>query len=278
MSNFKISSFLTLQGFSLIEMSLVLAIMGTVAGLSMPLLLEQKSLQKQQRSAQNIEMVLTALGTYAANRHSLPCPASKTSQGEPIACTKESTTAAVGYVPYKALGLQEKSNQDGFGHPLRYALDPTLSEQEHFIENTDPKLFITNENGRNVISTNTQNDRLAVVIISEGVAYQQPTSTFEMTNTNSTLTFVDAPFSSQKSNPFRHRVNWSTRNNLLTYYGKSAPIKPMAQETPVLNERTESPVINRETVAIATPILSAREQRAAEGRERYARTGEDAGF
>ncbi|HBN21917.1 MAG TPA: hypothetical protein DD412_01605 [Holosporales bacterium] len=76
------------QAFSLIEMSLVLAIMGTIAGLSLPMLLEYKSTQKRQHSTKNIDLVLSATGTFAATHQVLPCPASKTSQGEPVACTQ----------------------------------------------------------------------------------------------------------------------------------------------------------------------------------------------
>ena len=234
MLNFKKHQFTRQQGFSLIEMSLVLAIMGTVAGLSIPLLIEQKSTQKRQKTTRNIDLVLTALGTYAAGHQNLPCPASKASKGEPITCDKESLEAAVGYVPYKALGLQKQSTKDGFGHGLRYALDPSLSEKEHFIKNMGPRLFVTNEKGGNVISTRSlANDRLAVVVLSEGTAYQNPQSDFELRNIDTTLSFVDAPFSNQKSAPFRQRVKWSTRNNLLTYYGNSSPVKIQepAQET-----------------------------------------------
>lgn len=217
------------EAFSLIEMSLVLAIMGTVAGLSMPMLLEQRALQKQQKSRQNIDIALTALGTYAASNSSLPCPASSSSQGEPTICNKDSTTAAVGFIPYKVLGLQESSSKDGFGHPLRYALDPSLSSKELFRGNQDPRIFIKNEKGQSLISKDLKNDRLAVVIIGEDQAYQDATSSFEMANLDQSFTFVDALFSTQKSNPFRQRVKWSTRNNLLTHYGKSAPITPPAE-------------------------------------------------
>ncbi|MDP4840177.1 MAG: hypothetical protein NWR43_01140 [Alphaproteobacteria bacterium] len=60
--------------------------------------------------------------------------------------------------------------------------------------------------------------------MSEGEAFRTPQSSFERRNTDESLTFVEAPYSVNKENPFRHIVRWSTRNNLLTYYGKSAPL------------------------------------------------------
>lgn len=107
-------------------MSLVLAIMGTIAGLSLPMLLEYKGTQNRQQTTNNIDLVLSATGTFATTHQVLPCPASKTSRGEPVACTPNSLNLATGYVPYKALGLRESASKDGFGNPLRYAINPTF--------------------------------------------------------------------------------------------------------------------------------------------------------
>lgn len=214
-----------IQAFSLIEMSLVLAIMGTIAGLSLPMLLEYKGTQKRQHSTKNIDLVLSATGTFAATHQVLPCPASKTSKGEPVLCTSNNMSLANGYVPYKALGLREAASKDGFGNPLRYSINPNLSVHSTFYDNeSQAPLKISDKEGKNVLNLENNKDKLAILVLSEGDAFQSPQSSFERENTGESLSFIDAPYSSNKENPFRHIVRWSTRNNLLTYYGKSSPL------------------------------------------------------
>lgn len=213
-------------------MSLVLAIMGTIAGLSLPMLLEYKSTQNRQQTTNNIDLVLSATGTFAATHQVLPCPASKTSRGEPVACTPNSLNLAAGYVPYKALGLRESASKDGFGNPLRYAINPHLSLHRTFYDNTNMSpLRVNDQEGKSVLNLENNKDKLAVAVLSEGEAFRTPQGSFERENVEEGLTFVDAPYSSHKENPFRHIARWSTRNNLLTYYGKSSPLS-QARNTP----------------------------------------------
>lgn len=225
-----------IKAFSLIEMSLVLAIMGTLAGLSLPLLLEYKSTQKRQHSKENIDLVLSALGTYGAIHHRLPCPASKTSRGKAAITCTSSPLLAIGSIPYKTLGLSEAASKDGFGHPLRYAIDSQLSLHTDFYNNDSmATLVVTDHQRQNVLDLSNKKDRVALIVLSEGEAFQSAKGVFELENTAPTLTFIDAPYSSNKEAPFRHIIRWSTRNNLLTYYGKSSPL---SQESP---QRQKSP-------------------------------------
>ncbi len=214
------------KAFSLIEMSLVLAIMGTIAGLSLPMLLEYKGTQKRQSSIRNIDLVLSATGTFAATNHIIPCPASKTSKGESVVCTATSSLFATGYVPYKALGLRKAASKDGFGNPLRYAIDPQLSVYASFYSNTEKAaLQVTDQNRKSVFNPqDNHQDKVALVVLSEGKAFGSAKGAFELENTAESLSFVDAAYSTNKEAPFRHIVRWSTRNNLLTYYGKSSPL------------------------------------------------------
>lgn len=235
-------------------MSLVLAIMGTIAGFSLPLLLEQKSTQKRQRSLQNIDLVLSALGTYAASHQSLPCPASLTSKGLPQQCTATDIIHAHGIVPYKVLGISEASAKDGFGKPLRYALDPHLSQRAHFAKEHSSKLKIDTPDGESVCSD--AKSPPAVILIAEGEAYQNPQSSFELKNTAPDLSFVDAPYNVTLDTPFRHVVRWSSRDFLLTYYGKSSP--PLKEvQTSKTNEENDPPSGARASVNMRTDNMSA---------------------
>lgn len=214
-----------LPAFSLLEMSLVLAIMGTVAGISMPMILEQRTHQKEHQTLQQTDMILTALGTYAVLHKSLPCPALDPTSGEPGPCTKDSPAQAVGYVPFKTLGISERASKDGFGHPLRYAVQPALTHRAYFFQSASgatPGLSVVDDQNKSVFNPAQTSDCLAVVILAEGAAFQQAKGEWETRNIGATLSYIDAPFSTNEKKPFRHLVKWVTRNNLITFYGKGS--------------------------------------------------------
>jgi len=146
-----------------------------------------------------------------------------------------SIALAKGHVPYRALGLSEAASKDGFGNPLHYAINPQLSSHRTFYDNGETMpLKINDKDRKSVLDLRNNKDTLAVMVLSEGEAFRAPQSSFERENVEEGLSFVDAPYSSNKENPFRHIVRWSTRNNLLTYYGKSSPLS-QTQNAPESN-------------------------------------------
>ena len=202
-----------LPAFSLLEMAIVLAIIGVVVGISLPVLIGHKSIDKRRTTTQHLESVLEALKVFGAHHHRLPCPATKDSQGKSL---QSCDAHAIGYVPYKALGISASLTQDGYGHPIHYALDPlytlpspgTSPEEEGAIK-------VLDEKNTSVLDT-TQNkcDRIVVVLVAEGEAYGTPSSTAENGNLASDLTFYDYPYA---LGSFRHNVRWTTRNVVLPH-------------------------------------------------------------
>ena len=214
-----------LKAFSLIEMSLVLAIMGVVAGMSLPMLIENRVTQKRAKATENSNIIITALGAYAAANHELPCPATKESGGVAGACSAANVSSCYGYVPYKSLGISKSSATDGFGHLIRYAVEPIYTDNKRFDSTDDThNISVLDIKSETVTQSSTKGDHIAIVLVSENEAYGSTNSSHEATNIQNNLQFYAIPYSSIKENPFRHYVPWVTKNNLLTYYGKSSPI------------------------------------------------------
>ena len=114
------------QGFSLLELSIVLLIVGLLlGGLIMPL----SSRMDQQRidtTRQQLEEIREALTGYALANDALPCPATPASSGQSSA-TASGCTRQHGFVPAATLGLPgsriaDQLLLDAWGNPLRYSV------------------------------------------------------------------------------------------------------------------------------------------------------------
>ncbi|MCL4791204.1 MAG: prepilin-type N-terminal cleavage/methylation domain-containing protein [Gammaproteobacteria bacterium] len=114
------------QGFSLLELSIVLLIVGLLlGGLIMPLgsRMDQQRIESTNRQ---LEQVREALIGYALANDALPCPATPASSGLASA-TATGCTRQHGFVPAATLGLPGSRNADqllldAWGNPLRYSV------------------------------------------------------------------------------------------------------------------------------------------------------------
>lgn len=145
------------EGFSLIQMSVILAIAGIAVGAAIPGEKagsnNEKYLASMNRLGNNIQR---AFNTYRAKYGRLPCPAdgtlsvdnssagqeasvTGTCQGGVIQANLTSGNMVGGIVPYAALGLQERQVRDQWGHWITYVVDKrsTNSDQCLTLENGD---------------------------------------------------------------------------------------------------------------------------------------------
>lgn len=205
------------QGFSLLELALVLAILGVVGGLSVPLLQTQIHRNKTIRTEEHQEIVMTALGHYVARTGQLPCPAADSNGVALKTCVGE---RAIGYIPYKTLGVAEATAVDGYRHPMVYAIEPHLAQKKYCEARNGNILQVVDHQKMPVIDSQGQ-DFVASVILSVGEAYQNPGSVDEHLNVGATMQFVDRPYSNNKENVFRHKLKWASHQNLIAVYGKS---------------------------------------------------------
>lgn len=115
------------QGFSLVEIAVVLVILGVLLGSLISPLSTQRDLSKIRQAEQQLAEVRRALTGFAVLNGRLPCPATTTSNGQALPVT---STAACnqehGFLPARTLGLNGSYNNnlllDPWHNPLRYSL------------------------------------------------------------------------------------------------------------------------------------------------------------
>jgi prepilin-type N-terminal cleavage/methylation domain-containing protein len=118
-------------GFTLIEMSIVLLIMGLILGGLLAALGQSTESTRRTDAKAQMKLIEEALYGYAQTYGRLPCPSTHLTQGSeglniplvpPNICTADH-----GFVPSATLGLQGAVNQDGlltdpWGNPYRYSV------------------------------------------------------------------------------------------------------------------------------------------------------------
>ncbi len=237
------------DGFSLVELAIVLTILGLIAGFSVPLLTETVNSKKWQRGDRQMEEVITALASYVVRHHHLPCPADPSVQGSERGIALETCDRGPvkgGLVPYKTLGLPESITQDGFKRPFSYYVDPALTAKEFgslqaFCKDSKEHLTILGDRDQ-VLSRNSKNP-VAFALVGHGETGEgaftneggrRPFSSLsasERTNSEDSALIYDLPYSKNTEHPFRQQIKWVTRDHLLSYYAK-CPC-PVDQESPI---------------------------------------------
>ncbi len=118
------------QGFSLIEMAVVLVIIGILIGGMLTVMGEQTKQQRIQLTQQRLEEIKSALLGFAVFKRRLPCPAKDTLG---IEAGKSDTHGQIcdtydnadGYLPWATLGVEKN---DAWGRPFRYRVDGWFSD------------------------------------------------------------------------------------------------------------------------------------------------------
>lgn len=115
-----------MQGFSLLEMAIVLIILGFVLGALLAPLQAQRQQLAQSQTENTLELARRALIGYAQSKGRLPCPATATSNGAELPLGGASCTQQSGFLPAATLGIQPV-NANGFAvdywnNPIRYTV------------------------------------------------------------------------------------------------------------------------------------------------------------
>jgi prepilin-type N-terminal cleavage/methylation domain-containing protein len=203
------------QGFTLVEMAVVLVIMGIILGGLLLPLSTQHDMQNYSAAAQQLEEAKEALIGFAITNGRLPCPDIAGTGVEQVACLTSPASTNGGNLPWVTLGLQKS---DPWGQPLQYRVNGAFSTT--FTLGT--LATVTGAGVLNVWTDSTKTTSLAsgvpAVIYSSGKngATQPPVSADELENTNVAGATFDNNFVSRDFSPtFDDVVVWVSPSVLI---------------------------------------------------------------
>lgn len=220
-SRFRVTN--TSRGFTLLEVSIVLLIMGLL--LSSVLKPFGAQMIERQRSATDKQLVeiRDALLGFAAANFRLPCPVGVTG-------SSEDCTLSHGYVPAGILGIDGSRNENGllldsWGRPIRYSVTSSDSDGDGKADYTTvqgmqaagmqlltPDFEICNSSSS---CARMLANQVPVVIVSDG-ARAANSSADEFENTDGDNRFVSRDLDQVGNDQFDDIVVWLSENILYT--------------------------------------------------------------
>lgn len=126
------------SGFTLIEMSIVVLILGLITGAFFTFLKQKREQDAYKITVERQQKIATALSEYAQLRYRLPCPGRPNPPGgsevlgdpRPPANSCTGISSRMGIVPFRALGLSIDDALDGYGNPFTYVVDAKATVPE----------------------------------------------------------------------------------------------------------------------------------------------------
>jgi prepilin-type N-terminal cleavage/methylation domain-containing protein len=146
-----------LTGFSLIEISIALIIIGIISSISITQINMFNKISSAQKTQSHIDFVVKSIAAYCiSNEGSLPYPSDFSTN---IGFQNNHMKDSFGIVPFKSLGIMEKFAKDGKGKWLLYKMNPFFLKRlsSNFYKNLDIKEF----------SSDIKDDKVAFIIKSQ---------------------------------------------------------------------------------------------------------------
>lgn len=221
------------RGFTLLELSLVLVVLGILANMFIQPAGSQVEMAKRQRTDRSLDQVEQALIGFAMTHARLPCPADW--QGPAIEKEECGVGRNYGRLPAITLGLPGARDAqgallDGWNQPIHYAVSAADHPTRGLVGWSD---FTTSDELREVgmselaselaicataVSTDCPVDQLLanqvpVIFFSKGKPLDD--SLIEQENTDGDDVYVSHPYSQTDANHFDDRVRWIPENILL---------------------------------------------------------------
>lgn len=170
----KIVNLLKNNGFSLIELSVILIIIGALSSSAITIGGSSLEVAKKRQTEDKIIFILKALGSYLEINKSLPCPARSVGVYDENlgigledclsnmgSLTNDGGNVVSGMVPFKTLQISQNIAYDGWGRAYSYIIDKNFTDKSNFLNNIG-SITIASEN--DVIRTNNA----VIVVISYG--------------------------------------------------------------------------------------------------------------
>lgn len=161
------------EGFTLVEMSIVLAIVALILGTGLTLLSAQQDQRRIEDTKARLSDAQEALIGYAISHKNLPCPADPTIPGGTAnagiarpptgaGCTADAAGTIQGDFPWATLGLPET---DAWGHRFTYRVSAIFARSTPlFTLSYDGDIDIGTSAGSNDLANN-----MPAVIVSHGI-------------------------------------------------------------------------------------------------------------
>lgn len=222
------------EGFSLLELSIVLIIIGILGGLSLPLLTAQIQRAALIKTRSHQEYVLGAIAAHVEKNKRFPCPAAPQGIGNEYGVSQLHCRGqrAKGIVPFKTLGISEVYSQDGFKRLMTYIVEPEFAKVDTTLQNeSGGYITLLREDGSNVLAppliTDHNPNSVALLLISHGGSgigsfigkgqtgkiQGDNVSPHKRENLDDNFTFIE---SSQSDDILR----WESRDQFLKHYVK----------------------------------------------------------
>lgn len=214
--------FLDPSGMTLVEIAIVLAILGILGGLSLPLLTKQLAMKRVIKTQENQEKVLNSLAIFVLHHGRLPCPAKPSKEGEALRRC-DSREQSIGLVPYETLGLSKVEASDGAKRTLTYMVEPALTRTAQlrgdfsYCDAEGSFLRLLNEDGAHVVK-NTR-DPIAVVIL-DSSWFETLKRTGAVLINDHQMNLTLSKLSPSSNNASSTHIAWATRHRLVGWYGK----------------------------------------------------------
>ena len=225
----RVSGFESCRGFTLLEISIVLLIMGVLLGSVLKPIGAGIVDRQRKETLQQLIDIRDALLGYASVHHRLPCPISIGNNGAgSTQLPADQCSLAHGFVPAVTLGISGRYNDDGlltdsWGSPIQYHI--TLSDADNDgladfttaqemrdvgMQNLSPEYEVCDSSTCSQLRAN----RVPVVLVSTG--RNQTGSADEAENQNSDNRFVSRDIDAVGADQFDDLVIWLSGNILLT--------------------------------------------------------------
>ncbi len=246
------------HGFTLIEMSLVLVIVGMVITTIFPTLKLVREYAQNQQTQSNLDTLIRATAAYVQANGCLPCPTPASTvgggfgrvRGDMITLPCGACTQPEGVVPFASLGLPMNTAKDGWGRWITMRIDPALAINFGVTPPTtqclpsDPfpcvqgesrkglcQANLSNSNRINIITPGSATTQAAVLVLSHGAngygSYHSDPNANDGVDTHPSFTGSLAPCSTNggyercNANGDRDFINASVSNDPRAYFDDS---------------------------------------------------------
>lgn len=147
------------KGFTLIELSIVLVVLGFLTATSINMTQGYINYQKHKETKEKIERTVYAINEYVLKNKKLPCPADMKKNYEEGKATENCSTKEVdgiliGTIPTDTLNINNKDLADGWNDKLIYFVSKNYTDKDAFMQNSE--------------GVNLVDDKFAYVIVSSG--------------------------------------------------------------------------------------------------------------